>query len=191
MLDISEAHGCQPPIDEVVQAYGIELRRRGRQLFGICPFHADKNPSFAVDPEKNFWICYACNVGGDPIRFVEKYHGVDFKGAIKLLGIGGGTRPPRRPDPAREEARRIAAWAWETSKRVCAALREIGGEIYICSVARRQPGVDLDLVTRQEASCIRRWAILSDLDDDLNDPDAVLELWRQREEIDAFVERLR
>jgi DNA primase len=57
---------------------------RGR-LMGLCPLHADRKPSFLIDPNKNLFYCYGCGRGGDLIRFVELYHSVPFGEAIALL----------------------------------------------------------------------------------------------------------
>jgi DNA primase len=57
---------------------------RGR-LMGLCPLHADRRPSFLVDPGKSLFYCYGCGRGGDVIRFVELAHGVPFGAAIALL----------------------------------------------------------------------------------------------------------
>ena len=57
---------------------------RGR-LMGLCPLHADRRPSFLIDPGKNLFYCYGCGRGGDVIRFVELSHGVPFGAAIALL----------------------------------------------------------------------------------------------------------
>src|SRR5882724_2737292 len=50
---------------------------RGR-LMGLCPLHADRKPSFLLDPNKNLFYCYGCGRVGDVIRFAELYHGVAF-----------------------------------------------------------------------------------------------------------------
>jgi DNA primase len=57
---------------------------RGR-LMGLCPLHADRKPSFLLDPNKNLFYCYGCGRGGDVIRFAELYHGVPFGEAMALL----------------------------------------------------------------------------------------------------------
>lgn len=57
---------------------------RGR-LLGLCPLHADHQPSFLLDPNKNLFYCYGCGRGGDLIRFAELYHGVRFPEAMALL----------------------------------------------------------------------------------------------------------
>jgi hypothetical protein len=189
MRDSLERERCQ--IVDVIQSEGIELRPRGRELVGMCPFHGDRRPSLWVNPEKNVWHCFPCGMGGDGIRFIEKLHGVPFKDAIKLLGLNGNsTPPPRRADPARTKAKRIAQWAQDRSRRICQALCEISDEIYMCSLARKEPNADAALIAEHHGSLIRQWAILCDLDNDLNEPENAIELYGNREEIDAFVEGL-
>jgi hypothetical protein len=177
-------------IREVVESAGVSLRRHGKELRGLCPFHKDRNPSFSVNPDKGRWYCHACAVGGDAIRFVEKFHNVSFKSALALLGLNGNARPPRQPDPAREQARSIAEWARDMSRRICDHLREIGDEIHTCSLARKLPGIDRILIARHEAALIRQWGILCNLDDDLNNPATAAELWRARDMIEALVDGL-
>jgi len=52
---------------------------------GLCPLHADRRPSFLVEPGKNLFYCYGCGRGGDVIRFAELYHGVRFTEALTVL----------------------------------------------------------------------------------------------------------
>lgn len=180
----------KPPIDDIVGQY-VELRWRGGQLWALCPFHSEKTPSFSVNPKKQVFYCHGCHAGGDVVTFVEKFEQIDFKTAAKKLGIESF-----RPDPARlerrEQAKEIAFWARETSKRICDALREIGDEIRVCSMARKHLGTDLDKATivAHRAGLVRQWLILCDLDDDLNNPAEVVDLWLQREDINGLVESL-
>jgi DNA primase len=71
------------------QARPIGLGR----LLGLCPLHADHQPSFLVDPNKNLFFCYGCRRGGDVIRFAELYHQVEFCHAIALLREWCGVAP--------------------------------------------------------------------------------------------------
>ncbi len=52
---------------------------------GRCPLHADHQPSFLLDPNKNLFYCYGCGHGGDVVGFAELYHGVRFTEAMALL----------------------------------------------------------------------------------------------------------
>ncbi len=91
------------PIEAVVGERVSELRSRGALLWARCPFHDERTPSFAVDPRKGTWHCYgACGEGGDVIRFVERFDGLTFIDALRLLGRGAGIEvPARRFPPAR------------------------------------------------------------------------------------------
>lgn len=64
----------------------VQLKKRGNRYSGICPFHADTNPSLVVYPSKQSFHCFGCSASGDVIDWVMKSVGVDFKAAIKLLG---------------------------------------------------------------------------------------------------------
>jgi DNA primase len=79
----------------------VSLRKSGRNFKGICPFHAEKTPSFFVFPETQTWHCFgACGTGGDVFSFVMKYENLDFSEALKLLAQRAGVQltPPRQRD---------------------------------------------------------------------------------------------
>ena len=82
----------------VIQSRGIVLKKRGKSLIGLCPFHKEKEPSFSVTPSKNEWHCFGCDKGGDVIRFVELFDQVDFKEAVKRLS-NGHPGIKKRPSP--------------------------------------------------------------------------------------------
>ena len=68
----------------------MKLRRAGRSLVGLCPFHKEKTGSFHVSLERGTWHCFGCGLGGDGFSFIEKIEGVDFKGALKILAEKAG-----------------------------------------------------------------------------------------------------
>lgn len=69
-----------------MRASGVELKRKGKQLIGLCPFHDDRTPSLIVDPKKNLWNCLgACGACGDVYQFVMKREGLDFRAAHQWL----------------------------------------------------------------------------------------------------------
>jgi DNA primase len=85
---------------DVVQVIGerVPLKRAGHNFKGLCPFHAEKSPSFMVHPEKQIYHCFGCGEGGDVFSFLMKYDGVDFGEAVRALAerygvalTGGGT----------------------------------------------------------------------------------------------------
>lgn len=63
----------------------VELKKAGRNFKGLCPFHAEKTPSFMVSPEIQIYKCFGCGEGGDVFNFLEKYEGMDFSEALKYL----------------------------------------------------------------------------------------------------------
>lgn len=71
-------------IVEVINDY-VPLQRQGRGFKGLCPFHDDHNPSMQVDPERQSFICWACQTKGDVFDFIQKYQKVDFREALVFL----------------------------------------------------------------------------------------------------------
>ena len=71
-------------IVEVVSGY-VQLKKRGRNYFGLCPFHDEKTASFSVNSERQIYKCFGCNVGGGVINFIMEIEGIDFLNAVKHL----------------------------------------------------------------------------------------------------------
>ena len=71
-------------IVEVVSSH-VELKQRGRNFFGLCPFHSEKTPSFSVNPDKQIYKCFGCGAGGGSINFVMEIENLEFADAIKRL----------------------------------------------------------------------------------------------------------
>src|SRR3989344_7432091 len=76
-------------IQDIISPY-VKLKRAGKSLVGLCPFHKEKTPSFHVSHERGSWHCFGCGLGGDGFSFIEKIEGVDFKGALKILAEKAG-----------------------------------------------------------------------------------------------------
>jgi DNA primase catalytic core len=73
-------------VQRLAEARGIKLRRSGKELIGLCPFHQDRNPSLNIDPVQNVWHCKgACGEGGDVIAWVMRAEGISFTHAVELL----------------------------------------------------------------------------------------------------------
>ena len=68
----------------------IPLVAKGKNFWGVCPFHDDKNPSMSVSREKQIFNCFSCHTGGNVFEFIMKYDHVDFKEALKYLGDKAG-----------------------------------------------------------------------------------------------------
>jgi DNA primase len=84
----------------------VSLKKSGRNLKGICPFHAENTPSFFVFPDTQTWHCFgACGTGGDVFSFVMKYENLDFSEALRLLAERAGVQlaPPRQRDTEQQK----------------------------------------------------------------------------------------
>ncbi len=80
-------------IESVISA-NISLKRRGKNLVGLCPFHNEKTPSFTVYPESNSFYCFGCGAGGDVITFVRRMENLDYTEAIKFVAQIAGVAMP-------------------------------------------------------------------------------------------------
>ncbi|ADQ05196.1 DnaB domain protein helicase domain protein [Caldicellulosiruptor owensensis OL] len=63
----------------------LSLQKEGSSYKAICPFHPDRNPSFYIKPNEQFFHCFGCGTGGDIIRFAQLYHNISFGEAVKML----------------------------------------------------------------------------------------------------------
>ena len=81
----------------------VQLVKKGRNYSGLCPFHDEKTPSFSVDPDRQFYHCFGCGVGGNVFKFVQEIDRVTFVEAVKFLAERTGVALPERSGPSREE----------------------------------------------------------------------------------------
>jgi len=97
----------------------VTLHKRGRDLVGLCPFHAEKTPSMHVHPDRGFFKCFGCGKGGDAIRFVMELENLRFPEAAQLLAKRAGVELAAE-DP-RETRRRSEREAIYDANRIAAA----------------------------------------------------------------------
>ncbi len=81
-------------IAKVISRY-VPLKRKGRTLWGCCPFHHENEPSFAVNEDKQFYHCFGCKESGNAITFLEKIESIDFMDAIKILAADAKMELPK------------------------------------------------------------------------------------------------
>lgn len=95
-------------IVDVIGDY-VALRRQGNALWGLCPFHREKTPSFSVSPERSSFHCFGCNKGGDIFTFVMEMEGMTFTEALEALAARAGvTLTKRRGDQGNAGAKKSA-----------------------------------------------------------------------------------
>ena len=68
----------------------VQLRKRGNDLVGLCPFHSERTPSFHVHPDRGFFKCFGCGAGGDVIDFVRQLENLSFPDAARVLARRAG-----------------------------------------------------------------------------------------------------
>jgi DNA primase len=84
-------------LQRLVELAGVELRRQGKDLVGLCPFHEERTGSLVISPEKNLWHCMgACQAGGSVIDWVMRAESVSFRHAVELLRDGVAPTPLAR-----------------------------------------------------------------------------------------------
>ncbi len=94
----------------------VTLKRSGRRWVGLCPFHAEKTPSFTVSPERASFKCFGCGKGGDIFSFVQFRENVTFGEALRMLADRSGvdlgeTRRRDQSEPGRTDIARVNEWA--------------------------------------------------------------------------------
>lgn len=96
---------------DLVQLIGerVALRRAGRAYVGLCPFHAEKTPSFNVDPERRSYRCFGCQESGDCFTWLEKMDGLEPVEALRILAERAGVELTRRAPEEREHEKRLLA----------------------------------------------------------------------------------
>jgi DNA primase len=92
---------------DIVQVIGecVELKKTGARYTGLCPFHAEKTPSFSVNPQGQFFHCFGCGESGDVFSFMMKYHHLSFPDALKDLARRYQIDLPERKMSDRDRAR--------------------------------------------------------------------------------------
>lgn len=80
-------------IEQVISSY-VQLKRRGKNLVGLCPFHNEKTPSFTVYPESQSYYCFGCGAGGEAINFIRRAENLDFTEAVRFLCEKAGMSMP-------------------------------------------------------------------------------------------------
>jgi DNA primase len=101
----------------------IRLTRRGKDFWGLCPFHQEKTPSFKVDPQAGTWYCFGCQAGGSVFDFIMRDQGISFAEAVQVLARQLGIETRRQPlTPAQKQR--------QEERRQLLHILELSGKFY-------------------------------------------------------------
>lgn len=115
-------------IVDVVGSYVSLTKRSGANLFGLCPFHSEKTPSFSVSPEKQIYHCFGCGKGGSVINFIMEIENLSFPEAVEFLARRAGMEMPEdRPDENRHRRERMLELNRESARFFFSQLTQSGG----------------------------------------------------------------
>ena len=90
-------------MERIVSGY-LPLKKKGRYLVGLCPFHSEKSPSFYVYPQNQSFYCFGCGAGGDVITFIRRIENLEYMEAVKLLADRCGLELPMDSDQSDERS---------------------------------------------------------------------------------------
>lgn len=105
-------------IVDIISQY-VVLKRKGRNYFGLCPFHNEKSPSFSVSPDKQIFKCFGCNVGGDVFKFIMKVENISFLESVQYLAERAEIEIPSQANEEDEKRARLKKAVYDLN--LCAA----------------------------------------------------------------------
>ncbi len=137
-------------ITDIVSSY-VNLKRRGKNMVGLCPFHNEKSPSFNVYPENNSFYCFGCGAGGDVITFIRKIENLDYIEAVKMLADRVGLQMPEQgvDDSMSRLRQRVLEINRESARFFHSALLSLEGK----------PGLDYFVRRRLPMKMIRHFGL--------------------------------
>ena len=114
--DIKERVRDAVDIVDVVGSY-MTLRRAGKAMVGLCPWHDDSRPSLQVNPERQTYRCWVCDVGGDVFNFLMRMEKIEFREALEQLADRAGITLPRgRGLPVDDKATLLSVLSWAADR---------------------------------------------------------------------------
>ena len=115
-------------IVDVVSGYVRLTKKSGSNLFGLCPFHSEKTPSFSVSPDKQIYHCFGCGKGGSVISFIMEIENLSFPEAVAFLANRAGMQLPEQSnDPGAKKRQRLLALNRDAARFFHAQLKTPAG----------------------------------------------------------------
>ena len=135
------------PVEDVVGQY-VQLKRRGSNYFGLCPFHGEKTASFSVSPNKQMYYCFGCHKGGGVINFIMDIESLSYPDAVRFLAKRVNLEVPEDDQYASryKEQERLWRLCKDAARFYHAQLRGDGGKDARAYLVRR--GLDWATVTK-------------------------------------------
>ena len=128
-------------IVDVVSSYVRLSKRSGSNLFGLCPFHSEKTPSFSVSPDKQIYHCFGCGKGGGVINFIMEIENLSFPEAVEFLARRARMAVPEEADDHESRKRaRMLALNRDAARYFHEQLSSPGADIARDYIAKRQIG---------------------------------------------------
>jgi DNA primase len=148
--------------NDIVDVIGehLALKRKGREMLGLCPFHEDHRPSFNVNPTKQIFKCFACGAGGDVIKFIQMRENLSFPQALQRLADRAGIKvEPLRPRSSSNEHRESSI---EADPNDLARANAWAAKYFAANLAHPEKGKDArKYVTERQLSdeSVKNWQI--------------------------------
>lgn len=145
--------------NDIVDVVGehVALKRKGREMLGLCPFHDDHRPSFNVNPGKQIFKCFACGAGGNVIQFVQMRENLSFPQALQRLAERAGIKvEPLRTQDSRPRAQD------ETDPNELARVNNWAAKYFAANLAHSEKGKDArEYLTKRGISeeSVKKWRI--------------------------------
>ena len=131
-------------IVDVVSSYVPLTKRSGSNLFGLCPFHSEKTPSFSVSPDKQIYHCFGCGKGGSVINFIMEIENLSFPEAVEFLARRAGMEmPEEQGDGSRQLRERLLDLNREAARFFRAELFKPSGRIAQDYIISRRIGPEM------------------------------------------------
>ncbi len=119
---------------ETVIGRSVRLHRKGRRMWGCCPFHQEKTASFSVSPDKGLFHCFGCQAGGDVFKFLMQMEGFEFPEAVRQLAQEVGVEIPKEEESPQARRKR-------TERERLFILNEFAAKLYEKALGRSQPAM--------------------------------------------------
>ncbi len=126
-----------------------KIKRSGRSVMAVCPFHSEKTPSLSIDPARGLYHCFGCSKSGDVFRWVQETQGLDFTEAVELLARRAGvTITPEKGASRRRDRREALVAATEAAVAFYTDTLKTGPDAGAARAYVRSRGYDGDIVDR-------------------------------------------